>query len=102
MPYFKDEVGRKMRLDLGIDLTGNTEITIKVVKPDTTSYSVTRVAVADITVDDTATGQVSYETEAAYHDQVGTYKAQATVEGVPSSGDKIFSPVILFEVEQTQ
>lgn len=102
MPYFKDEVGRKMRFDLGIDLTGNTEITITVVKPDDTDYSVTRVAVADITVDDTTTGQVSYETEAAYHDQVGTYRAQAKVEGVPSSSDVIYSPFILFEVENTQ
>jgi len=101
MPYYKDEVGRKVRIDLGIDLTGNTEITVTVTRPDLTTYSVTRVAVADITVDDTATGQISYETEAAYHDEVGTFRAQAKVEGVPNSGDIIFSPYILFEVENS-
>ena len=99
MTYYKDEVGRKVRLDLSLNLAGNTEIVIHVEKPDGASYEVTRVAVADITVDDEATGQVSYETEAAYHDQVGTYYAQAEVRGVPNSGDSVFSPTMTFEVE---
>jgi len=102
MPYFKAEIGRKMRFDLGIDLTGNSEILITVVKPDATTYTKKRVASTDITVDDTATGQVSYETGGSDHNQVGTYRAQAKVSGVPNSGDEIWSPFILFEVENTQ
>lgn len=99
MPYFMDEVGRKMRIDTGINLTGNTEITVKVTRPDDTSYEVTRVAVADITVDDAATGQISYETELAYHNQVGEYFANTKVEGVPNSSDIVFGPIVLFTVE---
>ena len=99
MTYYKDEIGRTVRLDLGINLNGNTEIVINVVKPDGESYEVTRVLVADITVDDVATGQVSYETEAGYHNQVGIYYAQAKVKGVPSSGDEVYSPVMTFNVE---
>jgi len=99
MTYYLDEVGRKVRLDLGLNLTGNTEIVVHVERPDGTSYEVTRVAVVDITVDDNATGQISYETEAAYHDQVGTYYAQAKVEGVPNTSDVVYSPIMTFEVE---
>lgn len=95
MQAFLDEVGRKVRVDLGIDLTGNTEIVIHVQRPAGTNYEVTRVAVADITVDDAATGQVSYETEAAYHDEVGEYFLQAKVDGVPNSSDVIYSPIII-------
>ena len=97
--YYQDEVGRKVRLDIGLNLAGNTEIVINVVKPDGTNYEVTRVAVADITVDDEATGQISYETELAYHDQVGWYYPEAKVEGVPNSGDVIYSPIMQFYVE---
>lgn len=99
MQAFVDEVGRKVRVDLGIDLSGNTEIVLHVQKPDGTNYEVTRVAVVDITVDDATTGQISYETEAAYHDQVGEYFLQAKIDGVPNSGDVIFSPIIVFIVE---
>jgi hypothetical protein len=90
-----DEVGRLVRVDLGIDLTGNTEIVVHVQKPDGGNYEVTRVAVADITVDDAATGQISYETEVAYHDEVGEYFLQAKVDGVPNSGDVIYSPITI-------
>jgi len=99
MPFFQDEVGRKVRIDTGLNLSGNTEITVKVTKPDATTYSVTRVAVADITVDDSATGQISYETELAYHDQVGEYFAQVKVEGVPNTSDIVYSPIMVFTVE---
>lgn len=97
-----DEVGRKVRVDLGMDLSGNSEITIKVVRPAGTSYSVNRAVDADIIVDDATTGQVSYETEAAYHDEVGEYLLQAEVKGVPNSGDKVYSPVIILTVEGHQ
>ena len=99
MPYFLSEVGRKVRIDTGLNLAGNTEITVKVTKPDGTTYSVTRVAVADITVDDEATGQISFETELAYHDQVGEYFAQTEVKGVPNSGDIVYGPIMVFTVE---
>lgn len=100
MQAFIDETGRKVRVDLGIDLSGNTEIVIHVQKPTAAnSYEVTRVAVADITVDDAATGQVSYETEVGYHDEVGEYFLQAKIDGVPNSGDVIYSPIIVFVVE---
>jgi len=95
MQLFMGEVGRKIRIDTGMDLTGNSEITVKVTKPDGGTYSVTRVAVADITVDDTATGQISYETEAAYHDEVGDYFAQVKVEGVPNTSDIVYGPVMI-------
>jgi len=99
MTYYLDEVGRKVRLDLGLNLNGNTEIVVHVEKPDGTNYEVTRVAVADITVDDEATGQISYETEAAYHDQIGIYYAQARVDGVPNTSDIVYSPIMTFNVE---
>ena len=88
-------------MDLGIDLSGNTEIVVRVQAPDGGFCEVTRVAVTDITVDDATTGQISYETESTYHDVVGEYFLQAKVDGVPNSGDVIYSPIIILGPVET-
>ena len=99
MTVFQAEVGRLMPFDTGIDLTGNTEITAVVRRPDATTSTKTWVAGSHITVDDTDTGQISWRSLAGDFNQVGEYMVQILVEGLVTSG-KVYSPVVTFNVEK--
>tara|TARA_R100001530_G_C4319823_1_gene155409 strand:+ start:634 stop:942 length:309 start_codon:yes stop_codon:yes gene_type:complete len=99
MIVFIGEVGRLMPFDTGVDLTGNTEITALIKRPDDTTTSKTRVAGSHITVDDAATGQISWRSLAADFNQVGEYFVQVKVEGLVTSGI-VYSPVVIFTCEQ--
>ena len=99
MIVFIGEVGRLVPFNTDIDLTGNTEITALTVRPDGGSFSKTRVAGGEITVDDTALGQISWRSVAADWDEVGEYMIQVNVQGLVTSG-LVYSPIVILTVEQ--
>jgi hypothetical protein len=99
MIVFQGEVGRLVPFNTGIDLTGNTEITALIKRPDATTTTKTRVAGAHITVDDIATGQISWRSLSGDFNQVGEYRVQVKVDGLVTSGI-VYSPVVIFIVEK--
>lgn len=73
--YYKDEVGRRVQIQTGMDWTGNTSArAIKILRPDGTNVVKTG---ADVIVDDAPTGVVSFLTIASDHNITGPYYVQA-------------------------
>ena len=93
----KGDTTRRIHFNTGLDLATDVyvagDLTIKVQRPDTTTYTMT----TGRQIDDAGTGQVSAQTASTDLNQEGEYQVQITA----SAGGKptVRSPIMSFFVE---
>jgi hypothetical protein len=95
--FVKSDVGNTLKMATGLDLTSYvaTDLTIKVSRPDATTFNMTDTRA----IDDASSGRVSVKFATGNLDQEGEYLVQVYASGAGLASQR--SPVMSFYVESS-